>query len=121
METVSNEVKSESLKAFQSAIRKSENALENMAQKGSNTTLIKKRLHALQAGLALLESAWEQRPHDYNREELIEARGVLVGLFPSLQGMYEKAKAGGPQKTLIERRIKAFELAAEAIDDFNTK
>jgi hypothetical protein len=121
METVSNEVKVESIKAFQSAIRKSKNALENMSQKGANITLIRKRLHALQVGLAVLESYWNQKPYDYQREELDIARNVLSGLFPSLQSMYEKAKAGGPQKTLIERRIKAFELAVEAIDDYNSK
>lgn len=117
MQSVSNEIKTESIKAFQSAIRKSENALESMAQKGSNTTLIKKRLHALQVGLAVLESNWDQRPCNYNREELAEARNVLIGLLPSLQKMLEKAKAGSPQKTLIERRIKAFEMAVAAIEE----
>jgi hypothetical protein len=121
MENVSNEVKVESIKAFQSAIRKSENALDNMSQKGANTTLLNKRLHALQVGLAVLETAWNQRPHNHAREELTEARNVLTGLLPSLKGMYDKAKAGSAQQTLIARRVKAFELAVEAIDDFNAK
>ncbi|QTC41466.1 hypothetical protein I7V34_20855 [Bacillus sp. V3] len=117
MQIVSKEVKTESIEAFRSAIRKSENALESMSHKGSNTTLIKKRLHALQIGLAVFESYWDQRPSDYNREEIAEARNVLIGLLPSLQKMLEKAKAGSPQKTLIERRIKAFEMAVAAIEE----
>jgi hypothetical protein len=121
MENVSFEVKTESIKAFQSAIRKSENALQNMILKGANTTLINKRLHALQVELAVLGSYWEQRPHNCTRKELVETRNMLIGLLPSLQKMEEKAKAGSPQKTLIERRIKALELAVEAIDDFDAK
>jgi hypothetical protein len=121
MENISNEVKIESLKAFQSAIRKSENALTNMTQKGANTALIKKRLKALQIGLALLETSWDQKSHDYPMEELIEASHVLTGLFPSLKNMYDKAKAGSPQKTLIKRRMKAFELAVEVMNDLKNK
>jgi hypothetical protein len=117
LQSVSKEVKTESIEAFQSAIRKSENALESMSHKGSNTTLIKKRLHALTVGLAVLESYWDQMPCDYNREELAEARNVLIGLLPSLQKMLEKAKAASSQNTLIERRIKAFEMAVAAIDE----
>jgi hypothetical protein len=121
MENISNEVKIESLKAFQSAIRKSENALANMTQKGANTTLIKKRLKALQIGLAVLETAWNQKPLEYHREELTEASHVLTGLFPSLKNIYDKAKAGSPQKTLIERGMKAFELVVEAMNDQKNK
>jgi hypothetical protein len=121
MENVSNEVKIESLKAFQSAIRKSENALANMTHKGANTTLIKKRLKALQIGLAVLETTWDQKPLEYPGEELTEASHVLIGLFPSLKNMYNNAKAGSPQKTLIERRMKAFELAVEEMNDQKNK
>jgi len=118
MENVSNQEKFESIKAFRSAIRKSENALANMVQKGAKTTLIIKRLKALQIGLALLETAWNQRPHAYTDEEVAEARNVLTGLFPSLHNSYDKAKPGSSQKTLLERRIKAMELAVRAMERF---
>lgn len=121
MENVSNEDKLESIKSFQSTIRKSENALANMTQKGANTTLLKKRLKALYIGLAVLETAWNLRPHHYTVEDLAEARNVLTGLFPSLENIYGKSKAGSPQKTLLERRIKAFELAVQAMDDLANK
>ncbi|KOY16557.1 hypothetical protein [Paenibacillus xylanivorans] len=117
MENVSTEVKMESFQAFQSTIRKSENALANMSQKGSNTTLLDKRLNALYIGLAMLETAWNHKPGHYTEEDLTEARNVLAGLLPLLDNMYGKSKTGSPQKTLIERRIKAFELAVQAMDD----
>ena len=56
MENVSNIDKSESIKSLQSTIRKLENALLQMTQKGANTTLVKKRFKAVCIGLAVLEN-----------------------------------------------------------------
>lgn len=117
MEIVSNVNKLESLKTFQSTISKSEKALAQMTEKGANTTLLKKRLIALHIGLAMLENVWNQRLHHYTQEDLAEARNVLTGLFPSIEDIYAKSKAGSPQRTLLERRIKALKLAIQAIDD----
>lgn len=121
MENVSNAEKLESIKSFQSTIRKSENALAQMTQKGANTTLVKKRLKAFYIGLAILENVWDQKPHDYTWEELAEAHNVLTGLLPSIQSIYEKSKEGSPQKTLLKRRIKSLELALQAIDDLSNE
>ncbi|MEF2965391.1 hypothetical protein V3851_06050 [Paenibacillus sp. M1] len=117
MENVSDAVKSESIKSFQSTIRKSKNGLAQMTEKGASTTLIRKRLNALYIGLAMLENVWNQKPHNYNQEDIAEARNTLNGLFPSLENVYSKSKAGSPQRTLLERRIKALELAVQAIDN----
>lgn len=46
MKNVSNIDKVESIKSLQSTISKLENALSQMTHKGSNTTLVKKRLKA---------------------------------------------------------------------------
>ncbi len=118
MEDVSNVVKLESLKSIQSTISKLEKALATMTQKGANTTLLKKRLKAIYIGLAMLENVWNQRMHHYTQEDLAEARNVLTGLFPSIESIYVKSKAGSPQRTLLERRIKALELAVKAIDNY---
>jgi hypothetical protein len=117
MENVTHEEQLESIKAFQSTIRKSENALANMTQKGNNTTLVQKRLKALYIGLAVLEFVWNRKSHPYTEQDIAGARLVLMGLFPSLESMYAKFKEGSPQKTLLERRIKAFHLAVQAMDD----
>lgn len=87
-----------------------------MTQKGANTTLVGKRLRASCVGLAMLENIWNQRPHFYTQEDLVEACNVLIGLFPSIENSYAKLKAGSPQRTLLERRMKALELAVQAID-----
>nr|WP_202404712.1 hypothetical protein [Shimazuella alba] len=111
----------ESIKSFQSTIRKLENALSQMTQKGANTTLVKKRLKAVYIGLAILENVWNQKPHPYTQEDLAEARNVLTGLFPSIENMYAKSKAGSPQRTLLARRIKSLKLAVQAIDDLSNE
>ncbi len=118
MENLSTIEKLESIKSFQSTIRKTEKALTQMTEKGANTTLIKKRLNALHIGLALLENVWNQIPHPYTQEELAEARPILTGLLPSIEKIYTKSKVGSPQRTLLERRIKSLELAIQAIDNF---
>lgn len=117
MENVPVSIQLESIASFQSTIRKSENALAQMTRKGANTTLLEKRLKSLNIGLAMLENVWNQKAHHYTREEIAEARHILIGLFPSIESIYDKSKAGSPQKTLLERRIKSLELAVQAIDD----
>lgn len=119
MNTLSNEDKLESIKSFQSTISKTEKALAQMTEKGANTALIKKRLKAFYIGLAILEHHWNQKPHHYTQEDLAEARNVLTGLFPSIKSIYAKSKTGSPQRTLLERRMKAFELAIQGIDDLS--
>ncbi|MCA1040043.1 hypothetical protein LCM00_11080 [Bacillus infantis] len=117
MEKVSFEDQLEAIKSFQSTIRKLEKALAQMTEKGANTNLVKKRFKAACIGLDTLEYIWNQKPHHYSSEELTEARQVLIGLFPSIENTYDKLKAGSPQRTLLDRRLKALELAVEAIDD----
>ncbi|WP_017154524.1 hypothetical protein [Bacillus bingmayongensis] len=121
MENISNVEKLESIKSLQSTISKLENVLSQMTQKGANTTLVKKRLKAVCIGLAMLENVWNQRPHHYNQEDLTEARSVLMGLLPSIENIYVKSKAVSPQRTLLERRIKALKLAIQVIDNLSYK
>lgn len=121
MENASNIDKLESIKSLQSTIRKLENALSQMTEKGVNTTLVKKRLKVVCVGLAVLENVWNQESHQYSQEELVEARNVLAGLLPSIERAYDKSKAGSPQRTLLTRRIKALELSIQAIDKLSTK
>lgn len=117
MKTVSAEVKAESIKSFQSTIRKSEKALAQMTEKGASISLIEKRLQALRIGSAVLEKVWYEQPHPYSQEELAKTRQILAGLLPSVENMHAKSKTGSPQRTLLERRIRSLELAIEAIDN----
>ena len=117
MDNVSILVQKESIEALQSAIRKSEKAMTQMKGKDANTTLLDKRLRALQTGLNLLENIWHQKPVEYTPDELLGARAVLEGLFPSLESIYTKSKPGSPQRTLMERRMRALKLVIQAIND----
>jgi hypothetical protein len=121
MENLSNADKLESIKSFQSTIRKSEKASAQMTEKGANTTLVMKRLKALNIGLAMLENVWNQQPQHYTQEDLAEARNVLTGLVPSIENIYAKSKVGSPQRTLLKRRLKSLELAVQAIDDLSNE
>lgn len=116
MEKERSEERQLSIQSMQSTVRKLENALSRMTASGSSTTLVAKRLAAVQTGLAALENAWHQVPHYYGKEELAEARQVLKGLLPTVESSYDKAKAGSPQRTLLERRIQALKQALKAID-----
>lgn len=116
MGNLSNVNPLESIKALQSTIRKSEKALTQMTEKGANTTLLQKRLTALHVGLAMLENLWNQKPHQYTQGDLSDARNVLVGLIPPIEEIYAKSTMGSSQRTLMERRKKALELAVQAID-----
>lgn len=118
MENQSSADKLESIKSMQSTIRKLENALTQMTDKGASTTLVKKRLKAVSIGLAMLELAWNQSPYQFTPEDLAEARDVITGLIPSVENSYAKSKTGSPQRTLLDRRIRALKLSVEAIDEW---
>lgn len=117
MEKERSEERQLSIQSMQSTVRKLENALSRMTASGSSTTLVAKRLAAVQTGLAALENAWHQAPHYYGKEELAEARGLLKGLLPTVENSYAKARPGSPQHTLLERRIQALEQAVRAIGE----
>lgn len=121
MENLTDVIKAESIASYRSSIRKSENALSSMTEKGANTTLVSKRLQALRIGLAVLEQVWDETPHLYTHEDLEEAGVLLAGLLPSIEGIYAKSKPGSPQKTLLERRIKSLKLALQAMDDITER
>lgn len=119
MDKVSAELQLESIKSFQSTIRKTEKAVVQMKDKGAQTGLVEKRLQALLIGLAGLETVWNGKTNSFSIDELTQARDVLVGLLPFIENQYAKSKAGSSQKTLLERRIQSLELAIRAIDDLS--
>ncbi|AIQ28028.1 hypothetical protein P40081_07420 [Paenibacillus sp. FSL P4-0081] len=121
MEEVSAADQLESIKSWQSTIKKLENAFAQMTQKGTNITLVKKRLNASRIGLAVLENVWNQQPHQYSHEDIAEARKVLIEITPSVEHSYAKSKARSPQQTLLERRLQALKLAVQAIDALSAK
>lgn len=116
MKEISPIVKKQSIESFMSTIQKCENALLQMTDKGSSTTLLTNRLIAFQIGLAILMFEWEQKPLQYTKVELTEAKKVLTGLLPSIENSFAKTRPGSPQHTLLERRMKSLQLALLALN-----
>lgn len=116
MKEISPIVKKQSIESFMSTIQKCENALIQMTDKGSSTTLLTNRLIAFQIGLAILMFEWEQKPLQYTKVELTEAKKVLTGLLPSIENSFAKTRPGSPQHTLLERRLKSLQLALLALN-----
>lgn len=121
MENAPTTTRVQCIRSLQSSISKSEKALTQMTLKGANTTLLEKRLTTLRIGLAVLETVWNQSPNQYTRDELRAARGVLAGLLPAIEGIQAKSPEGTPQRTLLERRMKALKLAIKAIDHLTSE
>ena len=110
------EIKLESIRSLQSTIRKSKKALAQMTRKGANSTLITKRLKSAEIGLAAVEHLMYQTNFGYTPEELAKARDVLFGLLPALETQLAKFQEPSAQRTLLERRIAAQNVAIRAID-----
>ena len=113
----SYEVILESIESFKSTIRKTEKSIISMKEKGTNITLISKRLKAFYIGLSILESMINDKSVNYNTDEMKDACEILMSLLPSIKTIYYKSKIGSPQRTLLERRIRAFEIVIEKIKD----
>lgn len=117
MKEVEEDVIEDSKKAILSAIGKSERALIQMYQKGANTSLLSKRLKALSISLDVLKSIGKPLSALYSNNDLIETRSTLTKLLIPIERIYNECKILNPQRTLLERRIKAINLVIQMIDE----
>ncbi|PID23216.1 hypothetical protein CSV61_01845 [Sporosarcina sp. P3] len=117
MKTVSQEVQELSINSLESTLTKLSNAYTSMTEKGSNTTLVKKRRDAIQVGLESLHDVWRDIDFFYNKEEILQSKKVLQSIVPSIEKQLAKAKDGSPQKTVNERRLIALKLAIESLEN----
>ena len=117
METVSQEIQDLSIKSLESTFNKLSNAYKSMTEKGSNTSLVKKRRNAVKIGLDSLKDAWSEGDFSYDEESILTSKGVLQSLLPSIEKQIAKAKEGSSQKTLNERRLTALKLAIQSLEN----
>jgi len=117
MMTISQEIQDLSIKSLESTFNKLSNAYKSMSEKGSNTTLVKKRRDAVKTGLESLKVAWNGGDFLYNKEIILNAKDILQGLIPSIDKQIAKAKDGSSQKTLNERRLTALKLAIKSLEN----
>ncbi len=116
MRPVSEEVQQLSITSLESTCHKLSNAYESAVHKGASTTLIEKRLKAMQMGLDSLRNVWEGKHFDADQERVMMSTNVLRGILPSIEGQLAKATKGSPQHTLNERRLLALQLAMESLE-----
>ncbi|WP_454191359.1 hypothetical protein [Paenibacillus sp. Marseille-Q7038] len=116
MNTVSQEIKDLSIKSLDSTMNKLSNAYQSMTEKGSSTTLVKKRLNAVKIGLESLKGSWNGEDFSYSEEIILTSKEVLQGILPSIEKQIAKAKEGSSQKTVNERRLTALLLAIESLE-----
>ncbi|EGK12293.1 hypothetical protein ACFQ49_12415 [Kroppenstedtia eburnea] len=117
MKTVSQEIQDWSIKSLESTFNKLSNSYKNMTEKGSNTTLVKKRRAAVKIGLESLKGTWNGEDFCYDEEIILTSKEVLQGVIPSIEKQIAKAKEGSSQKTLNERRLTALKLAIESLEN----
>ena len=117
MKTVSQEIQDLSIKSLESTFNKLSNAYKSMTEKGSNTTLVKKRQNAVKVGLESLKGTWNAEDFCFDKEIIMTSKEVLQGIIPSIEKQIAKAKEGSSQKTVNERRITALKLAIESLEN----
>src|SRR5690625_2798924 len=117
MKTVSQEIQDLSIKSLESTFNKLSNAYKSMTEKGSNTTLVRKRKNAIKTGLDSLKGTWNGKNFFYDEETTLTSKEVLQGLIPSIEKEIAKAKEVNSQKTLNERRLIALKLAIESLEN----
>jgi len=117
MKTASQEIQDLSIKSLESTFKKLSNAYKSMTEKGSNTTLVRKRLNAVKIGLESLKGTWNGKDFCYEEEIILISKDVLKGVIPSIEQQIVKAKEGSSQKTVNERRLIALKLAIESLEN----
>lgn len=116
MRTVNQEIQELSIKSLESTYHKLSNAYKSMTEKGSNTTLVKKRHTAIKVGLESLKDAWYGGGFFYDEETILTSKDILQGVIPSIEKQSAKAKESSSQKTLNERRLTALKQAIESLE-----
>ncbi|MFD1363419.1 hypothetical protein [Lentibacillus salinarum] len=117
MKIVNQETRDFSIKSLESTFNKLSNAYKSMTEKGSNTNQVKKRKNAVQIGLESLKDSWNGEGFPHDEETTLTAKEVLQSLIPSIEKQIVKANEGSSQKTLNERRLIAFKLAIESLEN----
>lgn len=98
MKTVNRENQNFSLESLESTFNKLSNAYKSMTEKGSNTTLVKKRQNAVKVGLKSLGNTWNGKNFSHDEETALTSKDVLQGMIPSIEKQIAKAKEGSSQK-----------------------
>ncbi|MDQ0185685.1 hypothetical protein MKX67_01190 [Cytobacillus sp. FSL W7-1323] len=117
MKSINQEIQELSVKSLESTFSKLSNAYKSMTEKGSNTTLVRKRRDAIKVGLDSLRNIWNGEDFSYEEEVILTSKDILQSTIPPIEKQIAKAKDGSPQKTVNERRLIALQLAIESLEN----
>jgi hypothetical protein len=116
MNTVSEDQRNMVVKSLESTLHKLKRSLESMKEQGSSTTLVRKRLLAIQVGLASLENDWFTQDFMCDEATIEASRDTLRRIASAVERQTTSAHRHSSQKTLIDRRRKALELAIQSLN-----
>jgi predicted RNase H-like nuclease (RuvC/YqgF family) len=116
MNTVSEDQRNMVVKSLESTLHKLKRSLESMKEQGSSTTLVRKRLLAIQVGLASLENDWFTQDFMFDEATIEASLETLKRIASAVERQTTSAHRHSSQKTLIDRRRKALELAIQSLN-----
>lgn len=111
------------IEAFESMVRKLTTTVASMHEKKATPTNIataQKRLDASKIALNLLQSIWQGQTLNSTPEELKSAQATLQQIKPSIEKLLPKFAVGTAQHTIATRRLAAFALVDQYIEELLT-
>ena len=107
----------EAARAITSALHKSEKAILKLKENLPQFKMTKDSIRAYQIALLLIEyDLGAQETLSFSAEELLCAQTAFSSLIARVEKILPKFAPGTPQHTLAVRRIRAFEIAGELIN-----
>lgn len=115
MNTVSEDQRNMAVKSLESTLHKLNRSLESMKDQGSSTTLLRKRLLSVQVGLASLENDWFTQDFMFDKAAIEASLETLKRIASAVERQRTSAHRRSSQKTLMDRRGAALELAIQSL------
>lgn len=116
MNTEVEYLRSMAVESLESTLHKLNRSLESIRKQGASTTLVQKRVLAVHVGLASLENDWFKRDFMFDEATIEASRDALRIIASAVERQTTSAHRHSSQKTLMDRRRKALELAIQSLN-----
>jgi hypothetical protein len=108
------------VKAFKSSIGKCEKTKNKLKEGSWQRIFVESQLEAFYLAVSLVDGSRDGVKPRYTDAELDEAAATFKRLIDKCENTRIKLKDGSPQKTLADRRLRAFYIALAFIEEFKT-
>lgn len=115
MNTDGEHLRKMAVQSLESTLHKLNRSLESIREQGSSTTLVRKRVLAVQVGLASLENDWFKQDFMFDEATIGASLDTLKRIASAVEEQRASAHRRRSQKTLIDRRKAALELAIQSL------